>query len=43
MSDLADACGVDASTMSRHAERLLAGWLIERSASTGDQRAVVCG
>jgi DNA-binding MarR family transcriptional regulator len=41
MSDLADACGVDASTMSRQADRLLASALIERDSSAQDGRAVV--
>ena len=40
ISDLADACDVDTSTMSRLVERLLARELVERQASS-DQRAVV--
>lgn len=41
MSDLADACAVDASTMSRQADRLLASALIERDVQAADGRAVV--
>ena len=41
MSDLADACGVDASTMSRQADHLLTSSLIERDTPAADGRAVV--
>src|ERR1700675_5044463 len=41
MSDLAEASGVDASTMSRQADRLLAAALIERDTPAQDGRAVV--
>ncbi len=41
VSNLAEACGVDTSTMSRLVERLLAGGLIERAVAAADHRAVV--
>jgi DNA-binding MarR family transcriptional regulator len=41
VSNLAEACGVDTSTMSRLVERLLANGLIERAVAAADHRAVV--
>jgi DNA-binding MarR family transcriptional regulator len=39
VSDLADACGVDISTMSRLADRLLERGLVARSTDPADRRA----
>jgi DNA-binding MarR family transcriptional regulator len=41
ISDLAEACGVETSTMSRLADRLAARRLVERAVASGDQRAVM--
>ncbi|MGH7634397.1 MAG: MarR family winged helix-turn-helix transcriptional regulator [Gemmatimonadaceae bacterium] len=41
ISDLADACGVDTSTMSRLIERLSARGFVERSADPQDRRAAL--
>ncbi len=43
VSELADACGVDVSTMSRLVERLQAAGLVERDRLTADRRVVLIG